>query len=117
VIFAESAQELLTNRSSAEIVGELLLPYSVWMISMGMNAVLSRVMFGLGLEKNFTLITLVGYAVANLARVASFGELEFAWAVLLGALVEILFSTVLFYSVRRRLVAVARAAGPAGDTP
>jgi len=60
-------------------------------------------MFGLGLDRPYTVITIFGYLVANVARViaASFGGL--GTAILAGAAVEAGLSLVLVLITLRRL--------------
>jgi peptidoglycan biosynthesis protein MviN/MurJ (putative lipid II flippase) len=85
------------------LLGSFLPPFAFWVLPLGANAFLCRVMFGLGLDRPYTVITIFGYLVANVARViaASFGGL--GTAILAGAAVEAGLSLVLVLITLRRL--------------
>lgn len=76
--------------STPIILGEVLPAYALWMLPMGMNVVVCRIMFGLKLERFYTISTISCYIVANVVRcLVEYGTGNFALAIGAGAVVEV----------------------------
>lgn len=88
---------------SADLLTSVLPAFALWAIPMGTNAFLSRVMFGLGLDRAFTRTSIAGYIVSNAARMMAVPFGGVVTAVAAGALVEIVLSMVLLRMTLRHL--------------
>lgn len=93
-LIAPIAHRFLAPDSAALLIS-VLPAFALWAIPLGINAFLSRVMFGLGLDRTFTGISIGGYVIANVMRVVAFPFGGVMTAVVAGALVEICLSIVL----------------------
>ncbi|WP_408590484.1 hypothetical protein [Novosphingobium sp.] len=72
------------------IFSQILPAFSLWMIPLGCNVIVCRVMFGLGLERTYTAVTIGGYLVANALRaIISFKFHMLTIALAAGAVVEL----------------------------
>lgn len=88
---------------SADLLISVLPAFALWAIPMGINVLLSRVMFGLGLDRAFTGISIGGYLIANVMRVAAVPFGGVVAAVVAGAMVEIALSMVLLRTTLQHL--------------
>jgi len=74
---------------SAHLLMALVPPFSLWLVAMVMNAPAARMLFGMGMGKLYTQVTLTGYAVANVVRVVACLRHDFPLAIALGAAIEL----------------------------
>ncbi len=88
---------------SAALLTSLLPPFAIWALPIGVTAFLSRVMFGMGLDRPFTVTAVSGYLVANLMRIIVWHFGGLSTAVLIGALVEVAISLTLVVITLQRL--------------
>jgi peptidoglycan biosynthesis protein MviN/MurJ (putative lipid II flippase) len=88
---------------SAALLISVLPAFALWATPLGINAFLSRVMFGLGLDRGFTGISIGGYVIANVMRVMAVPLGGVTAAVVAGAVVEIALSVVLLRMTLRHL--------------
>jgi len=75
---------------SGDILSVLLPSYGVWLLALGTNIPLCRVMFGLKLDKLYTSATVSGYVLANAARIYFASTGSFAAGIAAGGVVELL---------------------------
>lgn len=74
---------------SVGIVLRILPVFGLWLLPVGLNILVCRTMFGIGLERIFTVGTVCGYVVANILRLVAFAIGGFEWAIGVGAFVEL----------------------------
>lgn len=101
-LIAQIAHRFLAPDSAALLIS-VTPAFALWAVPMGINAFLSRVMFGLGLDRAFTGISTGGYLIANIIRVVAFPFGGVVAAVVAGALAEIAISIVLLRKTLRHL--------------
>jgi peptidoglycan biosynthesis protein MviN/MurJ (putative lipid II flippase) len=89
--------------SSANILNELLPAYALWLLPLGVNIVVCKVAFGLGMDRTYTVLTLIGYVFANIARIWLSHEVGFVWAIAAGAIVEFIVVVILAILSLRKL--------------
>jgi hypothetical protein len=93
---------------TVEILSVLLPAYSLWMIPMGTNVVVCRVMFGARLESTYTFCTITSYVAANVCRViGAYYFHNVVWGLMGGALAEMVCVAGLIAFTARRMTAAA----------
>lgn len=101
------------RHATASQIITLLPAFAAWLVPLGVNVVICRVMFGLKLDRLYTSATVVGYALANVARLAVFSVLGLASAIVAGAAVELLCVVYLAIRTRGHLLAQVKTDGEA----
>lgn len=90
---AISAGAMLAGRHSHSpnlaLLCRLIPAYSVWLVAQGANIMLNRLSFARGAARRYTGTTLAGYALANIARYATWRSVGFGPAIAAGASVEL----------------------------
>ena len=98
------------SASNAATLFPLIPAYSAWMIALGFNLMLARLSFAMGRARLFTVPTLIGYVIANSARVFIWlPHHDFGLAIMSGAFVELSIAAMVAISV----VLLGRADRPA----
>lgn len=88
------------RHGSIALIAELLPPYALWLIPIGLNILICRVMFGLKLDRMYTFATVTAYAVANCARLVVAHYTDLPSAIAAGALIELCCVVFLFLQTR-----------------
>ena len=94
------------DAASARLLVELIAPFAAWMVALATNLIANRVLFAIGRGRLCVVVTLAGYALANIARLTAGLQGDFALAIALGAFVEVALAASLaaitFVLLRRR---------------
>lgn len=105
------------SASNAAVLFSLIPAYSAWMVALGLNLMLARLSFAMGRARLFTLSTLLGYLVANTARVFVWSpHHDFALSIILGAFVELTVAVLVMVAVAVKGAAF-RSSAPSGINP
>lgn len=87
--------DLAMKTESSALFSGMLPAFACWLLPMGTIIYLCRIMFGLGLERRYTFITVTGYLIANAVRVAIAPSGGLSASVLAGAGVEVVIAAIL----------------------
>ncbi len=93
-----------SHSATLNLLCHLIPAYSVWLVAQGANIMLNRLSFARGAARRYTMVTLAGYALANIARYAVWRSAGFGPAIAAGASVELVAALVILAGVgwRRR---------------
>ena len=78
-----------SHSATMALLCRLIPAYSVWLVAQGANIMLNRLSFARGAARRYTVVTLAGYALANVARYAVWRSSGFGPAIAAGAGVEL----------------------------
>jgi Na+/proline symporter len=89
--------------STAKTLAYLAPAFAVWTASAGIHSLLCRVMFGLALDRIYTVHTILMHVVANVLRVVIESKYGLVPALISGALIELTIALVLIGHMRRAM--------------
>ena len=83
---------------NAEMFADLVPAFSIWLLAMGLSAILGKLAFSMGVGRKYSIQTLFGYGVAVVLRlVALVCHMDFKFIIVTGASVELI--TVIYVAI------------------
>ena len=91
-----------SHSATMTLLCRLIPAYTVWLVAQGANIMLNRLSFARGAARNYTVVTLAGYALANCVRYGVWRTAGFGPAIAAGASVELVAALVILVGIGTR---------------